>query len=369
MQIFRGTFFRPLWASVILLLAFTSCHKRPRAKLPASPTPSEINQNVDLPLIGFSVDTFAQERWKQDCNYFVQEANRLGARVKVLVANSDDVQQIKDIEALLAQGAKVLVVIPHNGDVMGRGVDLAKAVHVPVIAYDRIIKNASLNFFVNFDNDQIGRMQAQYLQDHMPRDGKLRIVRIYGPLTDNNAVLIKEGQDKILMPLIEEGKIEVVHENWAEDWSPSNAKRIVNVAFAQSREKIDAILASNDTTASGAIEALHDEGLAGKVMVTGMDADLDACRRIVQGTQSMTVYLPIPKLAQVAAQVAVDLMKGNPPPTDQYMFNGSANIPTKLIEVIAVTKDNMMETVVDSGFHTKEEIYGDHPAPTPNEER
>ena len=135
-------------------------------------------------------------------------------------------------------------------------------------------------------------------------------MRIYGAKTDNNALLFKQGQDNVLEPYIERGDIEVVHEDWAEDWKPENAKRIVNAAITAHGARFDAVLASNDGTAGGAIQALLEEGLAGKVLVTGQDAELVACQRIVDGTQAMTIYKPLQTLAQGAAELAVRMASG-----------------------------------------------------------
>lgn len=307
------------------------------------------------------MDTLKEERWQGDRDIFVKRAQELGADVLVQSANSDDTRQVSDVDALLSRGVNALVIIPHNGAAMATAVEKAHANGVPVLAYDRLITNSDLDLYMTFDNVKVGELQAQFLVDRLNAagGGKKRIVRIYGSKTDNNAVLFKEGQDHVLQPLIQSGAIEVVHEDWAQDWRPENAKRIANAAITNAGRNIDGILASNDGTAGGAIQALLEEGLAGKVLVTGQDAELAACQRIVAGTQAMTIYKPLSRLATQAAEVAVKLAKGRPVIAKGELDNGKIKVPSVFLDVIAVTKENLLDTVVKDGFHKKEAIFGE----------
>jgi len=230
-------------------------------------------------IIEQTIDTLKEARWQADRDMFVKRAGELGARVLVLAANSDDTVQIGDVEKLITNRVDVLVIVPHDGAAMAKAVKMAHDAAIPVIAYDRIIRDADLDLYVSFDNERVGELQARFLIDHLPTPGKGRIVRIYGAKTDNNAMLFKRGQDRVLEPYVARGDIVIVHEDWAEDWKPENAKRIVNAAITAS-PGFDAVLASNDGTAGGAIQALGEEGLAGKVLVTGQDADNVALQRI-----------------------------------------------------------------------------------------
>lgn len=327
------------------------------AALTASPFLSTTARAADKVLIGLSLDTLKEERWQGDRDLFVKRAKELGADVLVQSANSDDVRQIKDVEALIGRGVKALVIVPHNGEVMAKAVDMAHQANIPVLSYDRLIRNAKVDLYMTFDNVHVGEIQGNYLKDKIPASGKLRIVRIYGAKTDNNAKLFKQGQDNVIEPLVKEGKVEVVREDWADDWKPENAKRITNAAITQAGKNFDAVLASNDGTAGGAIQALLEEGLAGKIIVTGQDAELAACQRIVNGTQAMTVYKPLKQLATKAADVAVDMAKGQKPETTATVNNGMMDVPSILLDVVTVTKDNMKDTVVKDGFHPEAKVY------------
>lgn len=305
----------------------------------------------EKPVIGLSLDTLKEERWQRDRDTFIAEAQKLGATVIVQSANSDDTRQVRDVESLLSRRVDVLVIVPHNGAAMTRAVKSANEAKVPVIAYDRLILNANIDYYLTFDNVKVGEAQAGYAAARLPKDRKARIVRIYGAPTDNNAKLFKQGQDNILNPLIKSGKIEVIHEDWALDWKPENAKKIMNAALTKAGRNIDAVVVSNDGTAGGAIQALVEEGLAGKVLVTGQDADLAACQRILRGTQAMTVYKPLKNLAALAARIAVDVAQGRKPAATSTLDNGTKQVPSIFEKVISVDKDNLASTVVADGFH------------------
>jgi D-xylose transport system substrate-binding protein len=317
------------------------------------------------PRIGLSLDTLKEERWQRDRDTFVAKAQALGAEVVVLSANSDDVQQIRDCNSLLGQNIDVLVIAPHNGDAMSKAVVEAHASNVTVCAYDRLIKNCDLDYYFTFDNVKVGELQGRFLMERLfpagPISGgeKKRIARIYGAPTDNNAKLFKQGQDNSLKPFLDNGQLEVVFADWAEDWKPENGKKITQAALTKAGTAgLAAILASNDGTAGGAIQALREDRLAGTIMVTGQDADLDACRRILAGEQTMTIYKPLKLLAEQAAESAVALAKKQPIKTTASYDNGKREVPTVQVDIIAVHKGNIRETVVKDGFHKEAELFG-----------
>jgi D-xylose transport system substrate-binding protein len=309
--------------------------------------------------IGLSLDTLKEARWAKDRDAFKKRAQELGANVVVLSANSDDSTQIKDIESLITSQVDVIVIVPHDGKAMAKGVELAHAAHIPVIAYDRLI-TGGVDLYVTFDNRRVGALQSQYVLDQFKdrtRDKPVKVVRIYGSKTDNNAFMFKQGQDSVLEPAIAEGRVQVVHEDWADDWKPENAKRIMNAALTKFGREIDAVIASNDGTAGGAIQALREEGVTGKVVVTGQDAELVACQRIVNGEQSMTIYKPVEQLARRATEVAVAMAKGRPVVATATTNDGSADIPSIFHEVVTVTKANIDQTVIADNFHPRDQVY------------
>jgi D-xylose transport system substrate-binding protein len=302
--------------------------------------------------IGLSLGTLQEERWQRDRERFVHRAEELGAEVLVQSGNSDTTRQIQDIESLLSRGVQVLVVIAHDPTAMNRSVDAARAAGVPVVCYDRLITGCDVDLYLSFDNVRVGRLQAEFLVRKL--GGKGRIVRVYGPKTDSTGMLFKKGQDDVLAPLIASGAIEVVHEDYAAGWKPENAKRIVSAAITAKGATFQAVLATNDGTAGGAIQALLEEGLAGKVIVTGQDADLAACQRIVRGTQAMSVYKPLAKLADRAAEAAVALARRQVLIVRDSVNNGVKDVPSILEDVTVVDRTNLAETVIKDGFHPAE---------------
>ncbi|UXN34760.1 D-xylose ABC transporter substrate-binding protein [Avibacterium paragallinarum] len=303
--------------------------------------------------IGMSIDDLRLERWQKDRDIFVKKAESLGAKVFVQSANGDATAQISQIENMINRNVDVLVIIPFNGEVLGNIIGEAKREGIKVLAYDRLINNADLDFYVSFDNEKVGELQAQSIVEVKP-EGNYFLMG--GSPVDNNAKLFRKGQMKVLQPLIDSGKIKVVGDQWVDSWLAEKALQIMENALTANKNNIDAVVASNDATAGGAIQALSAQGLSGKVAISGQDADLAAIKRIVQGTQTMTVYKPITKLADKAAEIAVQLGKNEKPESNAVLNNGLKDVPAYLLAPIAVTKDNIEETIIKDGFHSKEQI-------------
>ena len=308
--------------------------------------------------IGLSLDTLKEARWTRDRDAFVAQAGELGAEVTVLSANGDDNRQVADVESLVTAQMDVIVIVPHDGRAMARGVEIAHRAGIPVISYDRLILDSEPDLYMTFDNERVGQLQAEYILDALRESRRpIRLVRIYGSRTDNNAALFKAGQDKGLQAAINAGRVIVLHEDWADDWKPENAKRIMNAAITRHGRDIDAVLASNDGTAGGAIQALREEGIAGKVIVTGQDAELVAVQRIVAGEQAMTIYKPVQNLARRAAEAAVSLARGRPLIARDAIGNGRTDVPSILLDVVTVTQDNVEDTVIADGFHARDAVF------------
>lgn len=304
--------------------------------------------------IGFAMDALKQERWQKDRDLFLRRAEELGAEVLLQTADGNDDAQMKQVESLLTQGIAVLVIVPHNAEVAGAMVEMARKQGVPVISYDRLVKNSEPDLYVSFDNERVGELQAKYLFEKMPKGN---YVLIGGAPTDNNSLLLRKGQMNILQAAIDRGDIKVVADQWAKEWLAEEALKHAENALTQNNNKIDAMVVSNDGTAGGVIEALNAQGLAGKVLVSGQDAELAALQRVVKGTQTMTVYKPISRLAPAAVEAAITLAKKEKLNTTRAVNNGRIDVPSILIEPIPVDKNNIDDTVVKDGFQSREKIY------------
>lgn len=344
---------------LLLSLVLSACGQDASGGSNAEGNDNKANNSEDSEIkIGLSVVDLKLERWQHDRDIFTERAEELGVEVLVQSADGDEEKQLSQIQNMLSQGVDAIVIIAVNSDSLAPVVDQAKDEGVKVIAYDRMVNNSEVDAFVSFDNERVGEMQAEYLVEEVP-EGKYFLLG--GSKVDNNAHIVREGQMNILDPLIDKGDIESVGDQWADKWSSEEALNIVENALTANNNDIDAIVASNDSTASGAVQALASQNLDGEVAVSGQDADLSAVKRIAEGTQSMTVYKPIEKIATKTAEVAVEVVKEGTVDTDETMNNDAVDVPYVQLEPIEVTKDNLVDTVIADGFHSFEEVYENVP--------
>jgi D-xylose transport system substrate-binding protein len=309
--------------------------------------------------IGFSMDTLKEERWQRDKQLVEARGAEVGARIDVAVANGNDALQSNQCDDLLTKGVDVLIVAPHNGDIAASVVEKAHAKGVPVISYDRLIKNSDVDLYVSHQVVKMGEMQGDYALKHAPKGN---YVLIGGAPTDNNAMLLRQGQENILKPAEARGDIKIVSNQYAKEWKAEEAQRLTEDALTKTNKDIVAIVASNDGTAGGAISALQAAGIAdGKVVVTGQDAQLDAVQRIAKGTQTMTIYKPIKPLADSAVDAALKLAYGQPLDAKDKVNNGKIDVPAILQEPQAVDKENLDATIIKDGYHKCEDVYKDVP--------
>jgi D-xylose transport system substrate-binding protein len=330
---------------VVVILAglgfVSACSKGPRQEAAKS-----------KPRIGISFDSLLIERWQKDRDIFVAEAEKLGAECVFLSADGDAKKQNEQCGILLGQKVDVLVIIPKSATAAARAVQMAKSQGVPVVSYDRLILNADVDVYLSFDNERVGEMQAEYLVNRK----KGRYFLLGGSPDDNNAKMFRQGQMKVIQPLVDKKEITIVGDNWADGWSPKKAREIIESMLVSVGKDIDVIVASNDGTAGGAIQALKAQGLDGKVLISGQDADLQACKRILDGTQSMTVYKPIKLLATQAAQIAVKLAKREPVQGTATLNNGFKDVNSVFLDPICLDKDNLVEVLTADGYYTAEAL-------------
>lgn len=303
--------------------------------------------------IGFSMDTLKEERWYSDRTDFVNEAKKQNADVIVDVAYEDSKVQISQVKDMIAKGINILVIIPHDAKSAADAVKYAKANGVKVICYDRLVLNANSDLYVSFDNEKVGELQAAALLKVVDKGN---YVIIKGPSSDYNTVMINDGIMKVLNPYIQSGKINIIKQINATDWMADEAYDCI-VKLINEDKRINAVVAENDGLAAGAIDALSESKLVSSVPVVGMDADLGACQRVVEGQQLMTVYKPIDKLAVSAADFAVKMARGDKIDISDKISDGQYNVPYFKAEPIAVYKSNMNSTVIKDGFHSANEVY------------
>ncbi|WP_437177292.1 D-xylose ABC transporter substrate-binding protein [Collimonas arenae] len=315
-------------------------------------TSSAAMADAKNPKIGFSIDDLRVERWARDRDFFIAAADKLGAKVFVQSADASEQRQISQIENLISRGVDVIVIVPFNATVLSNTIKEAKKAGIKVVSYDRLILNADIDAYISFDNEKVGEMQAEGVLKAAPKGN---YYLLGGSPTDNNAKMLREGQMKVLKPSIDKGDIKIVGQQWVKDWSATEALSIVENALTANNNKIDAIVASNDGTAGGAIQALASQKMAGKVPVSGQDADLAAVKRVIAGTQSMTVYKPLKLIASEAAKLSVQLARNEKPVYNAQYENGAKKVDTILLKPTTLTSANV-NLLVSDGFYTQAQI-------------
>lgn len=308
-------------------------------------------------VIGFISESMTVQRWIRDREIFVGRAEDLGA--EVIVQNAyEDIERQKEIGIeMVKKGVDVIVIVPWDKDSLTDLVRYAQANNVKVIAYDRLIRDANVDLYISFDNYQVGYMMAQAAVNNKPSGN---YVVLNGPQTDNNCYMIKDGIYDVLGPYIERGSINVVGETWIEAWRDEASYEYVSSLLSNGTQ-IDAIIAADDRLSEGAINALSENRLAGSVYVTGQDAELAACQRIVEGTQHMTVYKPIRVLSEGAADIAIRMAEGKETGATETIFDGTYDVPYIIYAIRLVNKQNMVEEIINDGFYEKERVYQNVP--------
>ncbi|TML12626.1 MAG: sugar ABC transporter substrate-binding protein [Actinobacteria bacterium] len=288
----------------------------------------------------------------QDRPNFEAKLKSLCAKCEILYSNADQdaAKQQTQAEAALTNGAKVMVLDPVDGTAAAAIATTAKAKSVPVISYDRLIKNSDIDVYISFDNEKVGRLQGQALVDKLKKDGKSSgdLVMINGSPTDNNASLFKKGAHSV----IDTSGFKVAAESDTVEWKADNAQKDMDGHITKvGKDKIVGVYAANDGTAGGAIAAMKNAGIKPLPPVTGQDAEVAGIQRILAGDQFMTVYKAIKPQAEGAAQAAIDLLNGKKPANaTAKVNNGKIDVPSILLDPVAVTKDNVKDTVIKDGF-------------------
>ncbi len=305
--------------------------------------------------IGMSWANYQEERWKIDEAGLRAGLEDLGAELVTADAQSSNEQQAADIDGLLAQGIDALLIVAWDSEAILPSVERALAEGVPVIAYERQIEHPDL-FYVAFNPIEVGRIQARELVKVQPEG---RYVLIKGSPTDQYAHYVLTGQKEIIDPLLADGSIEIVGEQWTDGWVPDNAQKNMENILTSVNDEVDAVLASNDGTAGGVVAALTSVGLDG-IPVSGQDGDIAALNRIALGTQTVTAWKDARDLGQLGARVAVALAEGTEPDAvegQEIWANGPKGVAQHAVVLapVTVTRDNL-EVVVDADWIGKEDL-------------
>ncbi len=314
-----------------------------------------VNCNQQDITVGLCIDNYIQERWIKDKAFFIEEVNKLGGRVLVETANGDPVLQVKQARQLIDKGVDVLVVVPSDSKVAAEIVRQAHRNEIKVIAYDRLIQNCDLDYYITFDNIEVGKLQAGYITKVQPK-GNYMILG--GAVSDYNSIFLKLGHMSVLQPFQEKGDISIVYDVFVDRWHEDEGYRHTKKYLSKSTD-LQAIIAANDALAIGAVRALKEFEMDKAVAISGQDADLQACQNIIQGKQTMTVYKPIRSIASTAAIAAMQLAQNKKIENAVFEINNKKRlVPSILLQtMLIVNKDNMDETIITDGHHQQKELF------------
>jgi D-xylose transport system substrate-binding protein len=323
--------------------------------------------------VGLSFSDYATERWPVEAAQMTQLLQKKGYEVITQEADHDVKLQSDQIDNMVSQGVQGLIVIAEDGAAAVTPVNKAVAAGVKVIAYDRLIKTDKISAYLSFDNVEVGKQEALGVMTALglpgsttwTKDNPAKVVLSGGSPTDNNAVLVRQGQMSVVQPYIDSGVVKIVADQWVENWDAAKAEAMMENILTAQQNKIDAVVASNDGTALGELQAMAAQGLAGKVPISGQDATADGCNSIVKGQQTVSVFKDTRLLAPKAVDMIDALIKGQTVSgltqfslatlTGDKTLTG--NIQAAFLTVVQVTKDNVYDVVVKSGFQSYDNVY------------
>jgi D-xylose transport system substrate-binding protein len=348
-------------------------------KASSPPTGEDGQEEPERPTgkkIGLSFSDFFTERWVNEEAIMHGLLEDMGYEVLSQEASYDVNTQIDQIEDMVAQGVAALIVVAADSEAIAPTIDAAAEAGIYVIAYDNLIKTDSIAAHVSFNKVEVGRQQALGVMDALDienwdvdANGPARIVKLGGSPADNNAILFRLGQDEILDPLEDAGMIEIVANEWVANWDAANATILMESILDATNNDFDGVVASNDDTALGALQAMSTPGLAGSIPISGQDATAAGCNSIVKGELTVSILKDIRNLAPVAVDLVHQLITGE---VDLELESHTlaeltlddsleGSVDCYFLPVVQVNKDNVYELVVESGYQGYEDVYRDIP--------
>ncbi len=305
------------------------------------------------PKIGFILSTMQEERYQRDKAVFEETVKKLGGQVVFASCNNSEQTQAAEVDNLLSQGVKVLVIQPVNGDTATAFVKQAKLDGVAIVDYDRLIKNVPIDAYITEDSFKVGQLQAEAAVKFT--GGKGNYVLLMGQAGHSVAEARTAG---VMSVLKKHPLVNVVVKQYHNGWSPNLAMQTTENALTQHKNNIHAVLANNSGMAHGAVQALEEQKLTGKVFVAGADADLASIRDIVSGKQQFEVFISINDMARRAAEVAMALAKKEEFKFDSLVENGAGKVKTINGPVYPVDKGQIEARIINTGFHKREAVFG-----------
>ena len=305
--------------------------------------------------IGVSWNNFQEERWKTDEAAIKAALKAAGYDYISADAGSNATKQLADVENLITQGAKAIIILAQDSGAIGPAVQKALDAKIPVIGYDRLIENPGA-YYITFDNKLVGELEAQAVFGAKAK-GNYAVIK--GNSADPNADFLRGGIESVIGAAVKSGDIKILCETYTDDWKPDNAQKEMEQCLTKTNNKIDAVVSENDGMAGGVVAALTAQGMAG-IPVSGQDGDHAALNRVALGTQTVSVWKDARALGKGAGEIAAALAKGTPMDKVEGMvkFSGGPKKVTMnatFLKPLPITKDNL-QVVIDAKWITKEEV-------------
>lgn len=345
MFIKKKAFFLFVFLVILLVnicILLTSCGRTEDASL-------ENDEKSEMIQIGLSFDSFFMERWERERDVFISAAKEAGANVNVQNANGSLKEQERQIQYFIDKKMDVIVVVAVDGNGLSEVVQKAREAKIPMVAYDRMLCNVGADLYVAFDNEEAGRQMAYAMREEEP--AIRNVIMLCGPESDYGVLKTEQG----FCTVMQANRVNILDKQYLESWTGEEAADYIE-SHTELVKRADAVMCENDSIATTVIRTLSENRLAGIVKVAGQDADLEACQRIAEGTQLVTVYKPVEELAKKAALACIELAQGKNPGMEQ-VFDGQFEIPAVILRPVAVSKRNLYDVIIKSGFHSMEDVY------------
>lgn len=337
----------------LCLLSFTGCNNRKQQKNDKTSFRTSRTEEFKGPIIGFSLDTLALERWQRDLDTFIGAASSLGAEVIVQNAANDSEEQNRQLLYLASQKVDCVVCLPRDSKSIKEGIERLHSQNIPIIAYDRLIMDSDIDLYMTIDSEKVGYLMGNKMRNQTQ---KTSWAIILGDPDDYNMTLIENG----LWQALKNSNIDIIDTfytvGWNYDLSKQHAFDLITSGIIP-----DAIICGNDAVADSVISVLDTHFIQKDIPICGQDADIAACQNIIKGKQSFTIYKPITELARQAAETAVKLATGisvqNIVNERNTIDNHYKKVPYIMLDPVYLDKENMKSVIIDSGFHSYNEVY------------
>jgi len=295
-----------------------------------------------------------EDRWIMDFKAIQEECDRQNIELIYDTAEMDADRQASQCLSMLSKGIQMLILIPYDAQKAAKIVEEAHKKNIKVISYDRLIIGADVDMYITFDNEKVGELMGKALTQAVPKGN---YVFLKGAPNDRNCFYVTRGAMKYIQPLIDKGDVKIVFEDSVIDWKPENALNLMNKAIEENPNNIHGVFAPNDATAGACIEALTAHNLISKIPVTGQDSEISAVRRILSGTQLMTIFKDTRELGKKSIEIAKKMVNGETVDISTKLNNEKIDVPTIYLTPEAITKQNIDDLLINSGYLSRDSVY------------